>query len=179
LHKLDIFFIGATIIAGLGAILVYRHDHRHDRKAAKKMIGIYEIAEALGGKDTLRVNIKKDLEMDQLIRDGIPFEAYDHFKDKLKMTHHELCAFIGLKGYRKSKSGDVRLSPISSDRLYRLARVYALAAKVLEDEDKGREWLKRPQYGLGERVPLEVASTELGAKEVENLLGRIEYSVLT
>lgn len=178
MHKLDIFFIVAAIVAGLGAILVYRHDHRNNRKAVKKMIGISEITEALGGKDTLRVNVAKDMDMDKLIRDGIPFEAYDYFKDKIKMTHHELCTFIGMKGYRKIKHGNGRLSPISSDRLYRLARVYALAAKVFEDEDKGREWLKRPQYGLGERIPLETASTELGAKEVENLLGRIEYSVL-
>jgi putative toxin-antitoxin system antitoxin component (TIGR02293 family) len=178
LHKLDIFFIVAAILAGLGAILVYRHDHRKDRKAANKMIGICEIAEALGGKDTLRVNIKKDLEMDQLIRDGIPYEAYDHFKDKLKMTHHELCTFIGLKNIRALKNASARLSSISSDRLFRLARVYTLAVEVLADEDKGREWLKKPQYGLGGRIPLEMATTEIGAKEVENLLGRIEYSVL-
>lgn len=178
MHKLDIFFIVATIVAGLGAILVYRHDHRNNRKAAKKMIGISEIAEALGGKDTLRATIEKELDMDQLIRDGIPFEAYDHFKAKLKMTPHELCTFIGLKGYRKIKHGNGRLSPISSDRLYRLARVYAIAVEVLGDEDRGREWLKKPQYGLGGRIPLEMVATEIGAKEVENLLGRIEYSVL-
>lgn len=176
MHKLDIFLIVATILAGLGAILVYRHDHRNNRKAAKKMIGISEIAEALGGKATLKATIEKDMDMDLLIRDGIPFEAYDHIKDKLKITHHELCIFIGLKSMRAIKNG--RLSSTSSDRLFRLARVYALAVEVLGDENRGREWLKKPQYGLGGRIPLEIATTEIGAKEVENLLGRIEYGVL-
>lgn len=177
--KLDIFFIVVTVLAGLGAILVYHHDHQNNRKVGKKMIGISGIAEALGGKNTLRMNIKKDMEMDQLIRDGIPYEAYDHFKDKLKMTHHELCTFIGLKNIRAIKNASARLSSISSDRLFRLARIYALAVEVLADEEKGREWLKKPQYGLGGRIPLEMATTEIGAKEVENVLGRIEYSVLT
>lgn len=131
MHKLDIFFIAATIVAGIGAILVYRHDHRKERKAVKKMIGIPEIVKALGGKEMLQVNIEKDLDMDQLIRDGIPYEAYDLIKDKLKITHHELCIFIGLKSTRAIKN--VRLSPISSDRLYRLARIYALAVEVLGD----------------------------------------------
>lgn len=178
MHKLDIFFIAATILAGLGAILVYRHDHRKERKAVKKMIGISEIVKALGGKEMLQVNIEKDLDMDQLIRVGIPYEAYDQFKEKLKIANHELYSFLGLKDIRKTKNTNVRLSSISSDRLYRLARIYALAVEVLADEDQGREWLKRPQHGLGGRVPLEMASTEIGAKEVENLLGRIEYGVL-
>ena len=31
--------------------------------------------------------------------------------------------------------------------------------------------------GLGGAIPLEYAETEVGAREVENLLGRIEYGV--
>jgi uncharacterized protein (DUF2384 family) len=34
-----------------------------------------------------------------------------------------------------------------------------------------------PQFGLGGAVPLEYAETEVGAREVENLLGRIEHGV--
>jgi uncharacterized protein (DUF2384 family) len=37
--------------------------------------------------------------------------------------------------------------------------------------------LTHPQPGLGNVAPIEFAKTELGAREVENLLGRIEYSV--
>jgi uncharacterized protein (DUF2384 family) len=37
--------------------------------------------------------------------------------------------------------------------------------------------LRSPQIGLGGAVPLAYAETELGAREVEDLLGRIEYGV--
>ena len=44
-------------------------------------------------------------------------------------------------------------------------------------EEAARRWLSSPQVGLGGALPLEYAETEVGAREVENLLGRIEYGV--
>ena len=51
------------------------------------------------------------------------------------------------------------------------------AVEVLESMDHARQWLTSPQLGLGGSVPLEYAETEVGAREVEDLLGRIEYGV--
>ena len=51
------------------------------------------------------------------------------------------------------------------------------ALDVMETENNARQWLTSPQYGLGGAVPLEYAETEVGAREVEDLLGRIEHGV--
>ena len=51
------------------------------------------------------------------------------------------------------------------------------AVVVMESLENARKWLFSPQVGLGGAVPLEYAETEVGAREVENLLGRIEYGV--
>jgi len=61
----------------------------------------------------------------------------------------------------------------------RFSRLVRHATKVFGDVERAREWLKHPQLGLGGAVPLDYAGTETGAREVENLLGRIEYSVYT
>ena len=74
-----------------------------------------------------------------------------------------------------SSSG--RLTPAESDRVMRYARLLGRAVEVLEGEDAARRWLTRPQYGLGGAVPLDFAETEAGAREVENVLGRIDYGV--
>jgi uncharacterized protein (DUF2384 family) len=37
--------------------------------------------------------------------------------------------------------------------------------------------LKTPARSLGGKPPLEFAASELGAQEVENLIGRLEYGV--
>jgi putative toxin-antitoxin system antitoxin component (TIGR02293 family) len=51
------------------------------------------------------------------------------------------------------------------------------AVKVFGGIEEARQWLNSPQFGLGGAVPLDYAETEIGAREVENLLGRIEYGV--
>jgi putative toxin-antitoxin system antitoxin component (TIGR02293 family) len=51
------------------------------------------------------------------------------------------------------------------------------ADDVFGDGASAREWLTHKQPGLGGAVPLDFARTEIGAREVENLLGRIEYGV--
>ena len=68
-----------------------------------------------------------------------------------------------------------RLARHESDRLYRLARIVALAKHYLGAEATATRWLKRPNRALGGAAPLELIDKELGARSVENVLGRIAY----
>lgn len=77
--------------------------------------------------------------------------------------------------HRRKLAG--RLGAAESDRVVRFARLLGRAATVMESLENGRRWLMSPQVGLGGSVPLEYAETEVGAREVEDLLGRIEYGV--
>ena len=61
--------------------------------------------------------------------------------------------------------------------MYRVARLSAIAADVLGGVDAASGWLKEPNYALGDRAPLDVASTEPGAQLVERLLRRIEHGI--
>jgi putative toxin-antitoxin system antitoxin component (TIGR02293 family) len=45
------------------------------------------------------------------------------------------------------------------------------------DRDAAADWLTRPQPALGGAVPLELAKTGLGTREVEALIGRLEHGV--
>ena len=67
------------------------------------------------------------------------------------------------------------LSPVESDRIYRFARVVALAEDVFEDGVDALEWLKSPQHGLGGCIPFDMLQTDAGSREVEELLNRIDY----
>jgi putative toxin-antitoxin system antitoxin component (TIGR02293 family) len=81
--------------------------------------------------------------------------------------------------HRLRKDPGRHLSSQASDRLYRLARIYQLASDVLEDPGNAREWLRSPQVGLDNRVPLDLMTSEAGSREVEALLTRIEYGVIS
>jgi putative toxin-antitoxin system antitoxin component (TIGR02293 family) len=68
-----------------------------------------------------------------------------------------------------------RLARYESDRLYRLARLVALAEHYLGDHERAIQWLRRPNHVLGGVAPLKIVDTELGGRQVENVLGRIGY----
>lgn len=116
---------------------------------------------------------------DQLIREGFPVKAGDRLKAALNLTDNQLADTLGLspKTLQRKKKAHERLSRIESDILFRNARILAIATEVFEDEKRAAEWMRKPQFGLGGRVPFEMIQTEAGAREVENLLGRMEYGV--
>ena len=66
-----------------------------------------------------------------------------------------------------------RLAADESDRLYRLARIAAHAVSVFGSEDKAGTWLRRPNRALNGELPIQVLDTDVGAGQIEDLLGRI------
>lgn len=70
-----------------------------------------------------------------------------------------------------------KLSPAASERAERLARVVALAHQALGDGDEARVWLNAPHLLLGSALPIDVAATDLGARQVERILHNIEHDL--
>jgi uncharacterized protein (DUF2384 family) len=50
---------------------------------------------------------------------------------------------------------------------------------VLEDPEAVRRWMSQPKRALGGITPLRCCDTDVGAREVEALLGRIEHGVFS
>lgn len=121
------------------------------------------------------------ISIDRLIRRGMSFTACERVMKALDMSKEDLSYVLGISQRKLSsiRKLSARLPLVASDRLYRIARILALAIELTGDEENARSWLKQPQYGLGERIPLELLDTQVGADEVEDLIGRIEHGVLS
>lgn len=113
---------------------------------------------------------------------GLPVEEFDSLREMLGLTVDEMAKKIGISTATLSRRR-AKKEPLDrdhSDRLMRYARLYWLSVGLFEgDLATGRDWLARPARALGGRTPLEFAETEMGAREVENLIGRIEHGVYT
>lgn len=70
-----------------------------------------------------------------------------------------------------------RLSWHTSERVERLARILATAEYVWDDQEQARTWVNQPHPELGGKTPLAVATTELGARVVEDLLDKLFYGL--
>src|SRR5437773_4264792 len=124
------------------------------------------------------IKAKNSHELIRRIQKGLPFSDLKVLQDSIDMPFEQLAEKLAISRstlQRRKAAG--RLSPDESDKVIRFARLLEHATDVFGDIDKARAWLKFPQRGLGGAVPLDYAETEIGAREVDNLLGRIDYGV--
>jgi putative toxin-antitoxin system antitoxin component (TIGR02293 family) len=137
------------------------------------------IAEALGGKKVLGRSIKSFAELADLIRKGLPSGSLIVLGEKLDLKNAALSETLGIpqRTLTRRLSRHSRLTVAESDRTVRLARVYATAVEMIGNAGKATEWLRTPNRALGGQVPIDQLDTDLGAREVENILGRIAYGV--
>ena len=119
-------------------------------------------------------------QVDDEIRRGFPAGALVSLKRASGFTYEEIAALLDIsaKTIERAIARRARLGQSASDRLYRVARILALAEHVIEDRQQALDWLHAPQHGLGGRVPVELLATEVGSREVESLLDRVEHGFL-
>jgi putative toxin-antitoxin system antitoxin component (TIGR02293 family) len=137
------------------------------------------IAKVLGGRKVLGKAVKKADDLAQLVRKGLPASSVTALAEKLDMGNNVLSRKLGIpqRTLTRRLSQRSRLTTAESDRTVRFARVYASAVEMIGDEDKAVEWLRTPNRALGGERPLDQLDTDLGAREVEDILGRIAYGV--
>jgi putative toxin-antitoxin system antitoxin component (TIGR02293 family) len=113
------------------------------------------------------------------VEQGFPYRAFEQLQRSFDVSPDEMAQLVQIPKRtlaRRRESG--RLTAEESDRLLRLSRLLGLAVSLFEgDVDAAREWLASPAAALGNRAPRDVAATEIGAREVENLIGRLEHGV--
>lgn len=117
----------------------------------------------------------------EVLQIGLPFQELQDLQTSLAVPVEKLAPMLGISKatFHRRKGDDSKLPPAVSDRVVRYARLLGFAVKVFGNLEDAKQWLSSPQFGLGGAVPLEYAKTEIGAREVENLLGRIQYGVYT
>jgi putative toxin-antitoxin system antitoxin component (TIGR02293 family) len=134
------------------------------------------IVEELGGEPILGRPLRTPNDLHDAIREGFPQTVVEEVMQAAGISLKELAAILDLSPRSlQRRRREERLARFESDRLYRLARIVALAKQYMGDVEQARRWLKRPNRALGGKVPLEFLDTELGARAVENVLGRVAY----
>ena len=134
------------------------------------------VAKELGGRNVLGRTLASQRDLCEAIREGFPSAVVEELMQASGLTLKELSEALDLSPrslQRRRRSG--RLARFESDRLYRMARIVALAQQSLGDRESAVRWLKRSNRALGGATPVGSMDTESGARQVENVLGRIAY----
>ena len=158
-----------------GAVVIHRKTSQWGVKKAGNGVVSYHVHGSSGKTVSSGFTPSKLIEV---LRAGLPVQELSDLQAMLEVPMEKLVPMLGIsKATLHRRKAEGRLDQAESDRVVRFARLMGRAVEVLESMDHARQWLTSPQLGLGGSVPLEYAETEVGAREVEDLLGRIEYGV--
>lgn len=139
------------------------------------------VIEALGGPKVFKGRAAPTAtELRDRVRTGLPYQSLESIRERLKLSLPEAAVVlhVPLRTLARRRHGR-RLDADESDRLYRLARIAGQAVVVLGSNEKAVTWLRRPNRSLNGEAPLALLDTDLGARQIEDVLGRIEHGVVS
>ena len=114
----------------------------------------------------------------EAIRSGLAADVFIQLARRLGVSEAELAAVVGLSSStlaRRKRAG--ALAPDEGEHVVRVAALLDRAKAVFGSESEAADWLTSTNGALGGPTPLAFADTEFGAREVEDLLGRLEHGV--
>ena len=137
--------------------------------------GKYTVENLLG------IETADNLKLAEKVEAGFSFGAFERLGKTTGLSVERLRVAMRitprtLTRRRKEK----KLSPEESDRLVSVSRLLAQTFELFEgNTEAGMRWFQSPNRALNGQSPIEIAATETGAREVENLIGRLEHGVFT
>ena len=117
----------------------------------------------------------------KLTKQGISPGVVVHLAEKLQVTPAHFVGLIGMSRAtldRKQRNQSV-LGLVESDRAVRYTQLWKQAVRLWGSEEAARQWLTAPEVALGGASPVDHAATEIGARQVEDLMGQIAHGVAT
>ena len=136
------------------------------------------IYRALGGKKVLKKPARHYGALIDHVHAGLPYAAVEALVERFEISRADLLRILHVPPRTLARRKKERmLRADESDRLLRLGRIAAMAEEVMGTREKAAAWLKDPNRALGGPRPLDRLDTDLGALQVEQILGRIAHGV--
>jgi putative toxin-antitoxin system antitoxin component (TIGR02293 family) len=121
------------------------------------------------------------LDLLRAVKKGLSYRTFERFRQNTSLSFERVTGLINIPRRtmtRRKREG--RFLPDESDRLLRASRLFGKILTLFEgDRNAATEWLTTAQPALGGTVPLDLANSEVGSREIERLVGRLEHGVFS
>lgn len=123
-------------------------------------------------RDTLR-----DSERLEQIKEGFSAGLVPAFRMTFNLQERnvEILMNASISTLERRRREHKKLDSVASERLDRIAAVYALAEDVCESREAAAQWMSKPNKALGGDAPIMLCETEIGAKQVRRVLQALEW----
>ena len=137
----------------------------------------------MGGSKLLKSVPASRADVHDLIQSGLPTRSVDALVGGARLLSSEqmLDAIgISLRTFQRFKvDRNGSLSREQSDRAWRLSELLVKASELFGSKEEAERWFDTPAPALERKKPIELMTSSVGARMVEQLLGRIEHGVYT
>ncbi len=141
-------------------------------------VDVVGVARTLGGKRVMGKTVRSMAELDEAVQNGLPKESLvrvaEAVFDERAAQRSFMYAVVPEATFKRRRD---RLSAAESEKTERLARIVNRTKMIWGNDEDAREFLVTPHSLLGRRRPIEVAITELGARQVDSILDGLEYGL--
>ncbi|MFM9903166.1 MAG: antitoxin Xre/MbcA/ParS toxin-binding domain-containing protein [Pyrinomonadaceae bacterium] len=129
----------------------------------------------------LGLRVVDPVRLSRQIESGLTFETFEKLSRSTGLSIDKLRPALRITPRTMSRRRiEKRLSPQESDRLLSISRLLALAFELFEgNESLAISWFTSSKRLFGGLSPLEMSTTEVGSREVEDLIGRLEHGVFS
>jgi putative toxin-antitoxin system antitoxin component (TIGR02293 family) len=141
------------------------------------MVNAQSVARILGGDRMLGRRVRSVADLREAVESGLPVQSLDLVARHVTRSDTDAFRLMYRIVPKTTLHRRQRLNPEESQRLERLARMTALAEDVWEKDDLAHEFLTSAQPQLGGERPIDLARSDLGTRQVEDLLYKLEYSL--
>src|SRR6185503_11269571 len=113
------------------------------------------------------------------IEQGFPWKAFERFAENIGLPAEQVGTMLGIpKRTLARRKVEKRFQPDESDRLLRAARVFARTLRLFDgDREAATEWLTTLEIALN-AAPMDLVQTDVGAREVERVIGALEHGII-
>ena len=140
---------------------------------------VADVVDVLGGKRVIRGRIGSEADMRRLVEHGLPGTSLRAIGRRLGLTNKELGEVVLIPERTLIARQKLSALPVDeSDRIYRLARIFASTIAAFDDAEKAVRWLRKPNRSLGGQTPLDASRTSAGERLVEDALGRVMFGTI-
>ncbi|MEJ0078521.1 MAG: antitoxin Xre/MbcA/ParS toxin-binding domain-containing protein [Alphaproteobacteria bacterium] len=113
---------------------------------------------------------------DDIVR-GVPARRVQELINRGVLPAKAVYRVVPERTFKRRLANRETLKPSEADAVARLLRVTETAIRAFGDIDFARKYLSLPVPALGDKIPLELAETDAGAREVEAALMRFAHGI--
>ncbi|WP_461100902.1 type II RES/Xre toxin-antitoxin system antitoxin [Spirosoma koreense] len=144
-------------------------------------ISVRQLIAGLGGERFINRPIRHELDLIELVKEGLPMESVAFLQNNFGFTNKEMSLILSISEstYQRRIRTKSKLSQDETEKAISLAEVYQRGMEVFEDKADLEYWLNSPIPALQEKKPIDLLNTMVGRQQILHVLNALLHGLFS